>query len=629
MKAQSLFVLALAAASIVPARAQTQPSVTGPMPSWQVVADANLRREQYDRRVAEVLNYYAATAKPGAVLGTGQILALLARHEDNARVSRGVIDLMKEPGTGPFWMFPVVGISLLGQDQLSPAAKQAIRDMWRTTYQVRGDTENHWLMYYTSLYLISEEYPDEPASSWYTGKSSAENLAEARSYLISWMNLTTTVGQGEYTPTGYISEYSIPLLYLATWARDPAMRQRGHMMLDWLYAELAENTLHGILRGPNARTDEREVVERGKSAASFFCWLLFGNTPPPPDYAGFGIFFAAAARNYQVPEVIYRIAVDRDRDYVMRDLKRTRRRWRDSAELSPPIYQTQYLRPDYAVGSYQGGLSDPIQTHVWDVTWAVPDPRGVHNTMFSLHPYSANRSMQMYFSTYPEPMIPNLAVEGKPSYDLPDKVIGSSPYERVFQDLDTVIALYDIAPGTRFPQVNGFFSKDLTHLTEDKSGWIFAQGGKTYLAYRPLAAYRWAPYRHRDGGWATVVNALGDKLLISPHLKNGTIVQAAAESEFKSFADFEAAIRALPLEFKLEPTPTVRMTTLRGKHVEFTYGEAPVVDGHPIDYAKWKLFESPYLYAEKGSRKLTITHGRLQRVLDFNTLTIADSVTFP
>jgi hypothetical protein len=46
----------------------------------------------------------------------------------------------------------------------------------------------------------------------------------------------------------------------------------------------------------------------------------------------------------------------------------------------------------------------------------------------------------------------------------------------------------------------------------------------------------------------------------------------------------------------------------------------------PLDYAAWKLFEGPYLNAEVGGRKLTVTHGRLQRVLDFNTLTIKDSV---
>ncbi|MEO6874107.1 MAG: hypothetical protein ABI222_04730 [Opitutaceae bacterium] len=624
MKINISALLALLTASLLPATAQIP--ATGPMPVRLVVTDANVRREDYNRRVDEVVNWYAAQAKPGENLGVGQMLAKLVRHEDQAQVSTSVIALMKDPGTGPFWMFPVVGLSLLGQDQLSAAAKQAIRDMWRTTYQVRGDTENHWLMYYTSLYLISEQNPNEPGNTWYTGKSSAENLAEARSYLISWMDLTTTVGQGEFSPTGYIAEYSIPLMYLATWAKDPAMRQRGHMMLDWLYAELAQNTLNGVLHGPNSRTDERDVIERGNTAASYYCWLLFGNTVPPKDYAGFGIYFAVAAKNYHVPEVIYRIAVDRDRDYTQHDLKRTRRRWRYSDQLSPPVYRTDYTRKDYAVGSIQGGLIDPIQTHVWDVTWDVPDPRGVHNTMFSLQPYSADRSMQMYFSTYPEPMIPNLAVEGKPSYDLATKVIGSSPYERVFQDHDTIIALYDIAPGTRFPQVNGFFSKDLQHVTEDPSGWIFAQGGKTYLAYRPLAGYHWIKYLSRDGGWAKEVRDLGDKLLVSPQLKNGTILQAADESEFQSFDAFKAAINALPLEFKLEPTPTVTMTTLRGKKVTFTYGEAPVVNGVPVDYSKWKLFESPYLNAEKGSRKLTITHGRLERVLDFNTDSITDRV---
>lgn len=618
------FSLLLTLAVVLPAGAQ--PSFSGPMPAPVVVTDANLRRIAYEKRIDEVLAWYVAQAKPGVTYGREVILAKLARHEDSAEVSRAVIEYMKDPGTGPFWMFPVTAMALLGQDQLTPEAKHAIRDAWRTTYQVRGDTENHWAMYYISLYLMSELYPNEPASSWYTGKSSEENLAESRAYLIHWIDLTTTLGQGEYNPTGYIAEYAIPLGYLATWAKDPAMKIRGHMMLDLLFSELAANSLHGMLRGANARTDERDVLERWNAITSYFNWLLFGNTVPPAGYAGWGMFFALSAKNYDVPEVIYRIAVDRDQDYESRDLKRTRRRWRLSDVQLAPIYKTSYMRKDYAVGSYQGGLSDPIQTHVWDVTWDLPDPRGVHNTMFSLHPYSANDSMQMYFSAYPEPMIPNLAVEGKPSYDLPTKVIGSSPYERVFQDQDTVIALYAIPAGTRFPRVNGYFSKDLKHLTEDKSGWIFAQGGNTYLAYRPLAAYKWEPYLHRDGGWAKEEKALGDRLLVSEHLNNGTIVQAASASEFKDFAAFQAAIIALPLQFQLEPVPTVTLTTLRGKQVVFTYGSAPRVDGQVLDYSKWKLFEGPYLNAEKGSRVLTLTHGRLQRVLDFANLKITDAV---
>lgn len=623
-------ILAVMLAFLAAGPAGAQPAYEAPPPDRTVIEDAAHRRAAYLARVNEVVEWRASggqvkTDDPGN-LNLAQIACKLALGQDAEDCSRSVIEIMKDPGTGPFWMFPAVAVAFLGRDQLSPEARAAIRDVWRTTRQLRGDTENHWVMYYMSLYLMSELYPNEPADSWYNGRTSEENLAEAKAFLIDWMNVTTTVGQGEFNPTHYIGEYAIPMLFLKSWAQDPEMKRRGHLMLDWLFAELANNTLNGVLRGPNSRTDEGSTIERWNSLSSYFSWLLFGNTPPTKGYGGWGIYFATVAQNYHVPEVIYRLATDRGEDYVQRDRARIRRRWRYSEELSPPVHKTNYLRRDYAVGSTTGGLLDPIQAHVWDVTWDEPDPRGKHNTMFSLHPHSSGRAMQMYFTAYPEPWIKGVTGEGKPSYDSPDKVVGSSPYEQVFQDLDTVVALYDIPPGTRFPHINGFFSKDLVDLTEDESGWIFARGGRAYLAYRPLAGYHWIPYLHYDGGWAKEKLPLGGKLLTSPHLKNGTIVQAAAADEFESFAAFQAAIRALPLEFGLEPKPTVKFTTLRGKQVSITYGETPVLDGVPVDYAQWKLFEGPHLNAEVGGRKLTITHGRLQRVLDFNTLTATDSL---
>ncbi|MCC6415366.1 MAG: hypothetical protein IT582_05625 [Opitutaceae bacterium] len=607
-----------------------QPSFEAPPPSGEVLVDTGQRRAAYLQRVNEVLEWRAGDghtqSNDPANLDMATIATKLALGRDAAVCSARVIEIMQDPGTGPFWMFPNVCVAYLGRDLLSAEAQAAIRDTWRTTRQLRGDTENHWAMYYTSLYLMAELYPDESGDQWYTGKSSAENLAEAKDYLIHWMDLTTTVGQGEYNPTHYLGEYAIPMAMLASWAQDPEMRQRGHMMLDWLFAELANNTLKGVLRGPNSRTDEGSVIERWDALASYFSWILFNNTPPTPGYGGWGIYFATVASNYDVPEVIYRLATDRQEDVLQRDRARTRRFWRYSDVLSPPVYKINYLRRDYAVGSTQGILNDAIQGHAWDVTWAEDDPRGKHNTLFSLHPHSSSRAMQSQFATYPEPMIKGVTFEAKPSYDSPDKVVGTSSFERVFQDLDTVIALYDIPEGTRFPHINGFFSKDLKDLDEDQSGWIFARGGRAYLAYRPLAPYHWIKYLHRDGGWAKETEDLGGRILTSPHLKNGTIVQAASQDEFESFDAFKTAIRALPLTFKLEPTPSVEMTTLRGKQITFTYDQAPVVDGVKVDYSKWKLFEGPHLNAEVDGRKLTITHGRLQRVLDFNTLTIADSV---
>ncbi|WP_221029736.1 hypothetical protein [Actomonas aquatica] len=607
-----------------------QPSYEAPPPSREVVERADQRRAEYLARVQEVIDWRIENRydpDDWTKLDMSAIAMLLQRGEHLEAANARIIEMMQEPGTGPFWMFPTTIVSFAGRDTLSPEAKQAIREAWRTTRQLRGDTENHWVMYHTALYLTAQMYAGEDASTWANGQSSTENFIEARGWLLDWMELTTTIGQGEYNPTHYIGEYAIPMLMLATWADDPEMRQRGTMMLDWLFAELANVSLEGVLRGPNSRTDDHSVTERWYALANYFNWILFGNTPAQRGFAGWGNYFAVLAANYEVPEVIYRIAVDRDEDILQHDQARSRRIWRYSDEHMRPIYKTQYLRKHYAVGSTQGGISDPIQSHVWDVTWAEDDPRGKHPTMFSAHPHSSGRVMQMFFCTYPEPMPGGVTYEGKPSYDSADKLLGCSPYEEVVQSLDAVVALYDIPADERFPQVNGFFSKDLQDVTEDESGWIFARGGEAYLAYRPLQPYHWVDHRlwenTRD---PTSAVASGSRVLVSPHPQNGTIVQAASADEFESFAAFQAAIRALPLTFSIEPHPTVRFTSLRGHEIQATYGQTPLIDGREIDFDNWKLFGGTHLNSELGSRVLTITHGRLERVIDFNDLSITERV---
>ena len=612
------------------ATAVAQPAFENPVPARGPVPN-DVRRTQYLDRIEETTQWRMGLYAPDKLdqMDMSAMAMMLMRGINIEACNARVIEYMKEPGTGPFWMFPTTMVAYAGRDKLSEEARASIREAWRTTRQLRGDTENHWVMYHTALYLMAQMYPDESAETWANGLSSEENFAEGEGWLLDWMNLTTTIGQGEYNPTHYIGEYAIPMLMLATWAEDPAMRQRGRMMLDWLFAELATVTLDGMLRGPNSRTDDTSVVERWSALATYFSWQMFGNVPAGEAFRGWswGNYFAVLAANYELPEVIYRIATDRQRDILQRDQARSRRIWRYGDEHMRPIYKTQYLRENYAVGSHQGGISDPIQSHVWDVTWAVDDPRGVHNTMFSLHPHSSGKVMQMFFCTFPEPMPPGVTYEGKPSYNSSNKLLGCSPYEQVVQDQDTVIALYDIDPMEDFPQVNGFFSKDLEDVIEHESGWIFARGGETYLAYRPLADYTWEPHiRYPNGRDPTVTEETGGRVLVSPHVKNGTILQAADGTEFANMAAFQAAILALPMAVNLDDKPTVRFTTLRGKEIEFEYGSTPVIDGEVVDYDGWKLFQGPHLNSEINSRVLTITHGQLGRVLDFNTLSVTDMV---
>jgi hypothetical protein len=572
----------------------------------------------YRDRLHEVLTWRSALVDPANDRpgGLAEIAARLALREDAAWCSERTIEMMRQPSGDMFWMFPCATVAYLGRDQLSPEARAAIREAWRLYMPMRGDTENHWIMYYVSLYLMAQLYPEEPGETWFTGKSSDENFREARDYILSWIDLTTTRGQGEYDCTHYIGEYVIPMIMLATWTEDPAMRQRGAMMLDYLLADFAADSLDGLYIGAHARTDDRGVLEPWNNLSSYFAWTFWDNVPPPPSYGGWGLYYAANAwvSGYLQPEVIRRIATERAGPYLHREVKRTRHRWRNSEIRNLPVYKQSYVTRDYAVGSSQGGLLQPIQQHTWDVTWAVDDPRGVHNTLFALNPHWSAEELQMYFTEMPDSMPEAVTRQGKPTYMSPETFLGGSPHEQVHQVRDALVALYFPPDGANHEHMNAFFSKDLARLEEDPSGWIFAQGGRAYLAAYPLSSYEWVPLEN------------GGRRLHSPARANGFLLQVAAEAEFADWEAFKAAILALPLETATDPKPAVRFTSLRGDTLDLAFGEIPVVNGRREDFARWALFEGPYLNAPMHSRRLVLTHGELRRTLDFNTVTVTDEV---
>lgn len=564
-------------------------------------ATALLAQPTYEERKQVLIRHMAHS--PGndpQRWGMSTLAAKLYLHEDLDRVSPRLSELLKEPSGDMFWMFVTAAVRQLGEGQLTPQALADMRHAWKTYFPYRGDTENHWLLYYASLYIASQNEPD---AEWFTGKTSRENMQEAKDYVKHWANLTLAKGQGEYDCTHYIGVYMLPLAYLAGWSKDPELKQLSTMMLEYIAADMAHELLDGgVYVGSHARTDDVQVLEKYLGVSSNVAWLLYDlgpreKEPLQPHY----MTFYALSSPWEPPPVLRKIATDRSKPYLVREKKRTRNRWRFHDDKHGPVYKTTYMTPNYAVSSDQGGVLQPIQQHSWDVTWRVDDPRGVHNTLFTTHPYSSSHELQTYFTPMPDYFLDEV-LRSKKTYDSPDKWIGGSPYEQILQDQDTVIALYDIPEGTRFPHIHGFFSKDLLQLKEDPSGWIFAQGGDTYIAYFPLAPYVWKTL------------ASGDRELFSPHRQNGAIVQAADKSEFASFDDFQAKIRAL----KLKRAPlSVDFTTLRGKRLQFTYGQN-------INRASWPMFDSPFLTQSPGSKKLELRHGNLRRVLDFESLKILE-----
>src|ERR1035438_8621229 len=133
----------------------------------------------FPQRVQFVIDAYAHPKTAGP-LGYLNIAAKLKLHEDAALCSRRLEELLEAGPTGDmFWMFPITAVAYLDQGQLSDSARQALRRSFRTYMPYRGDTENHWLLYNTSLYLMAQLWLDQDGDQWYTGKSSTENMREA------------------------------------------------------------------------------------------------------------------------------------------------------------------------------------------------------------------------------------------------------------------------------------------------------------------------------------------------------------------------------------------------------------------------------------------------------------------
>jgi hypothetical protein len=564
----------------------------------------------FTARMQSVIDAYAHPKGSGEP-GYATIAARLYRHEELAWCSRRLEQLLAAGPSGDmFWMFPVTAIAYLDRGQLTDSARQALRHSWKTYMPYRGDTENHFLLYYTCLYLMSEMWADQSGETWYSGKSSEANKRESREWIEAWVKLTTTRGQGEYDSPHYMGVYLLPMSYLSAWAKDPAMKKRASMMLDYLIADYAAENLDGLFIGSHSRVYDGQLLEKSAGVSSDFGWQWFGLGHPGEMPNGYLLYYLLASA-YEPPEIVKQIATDRSQPYTHYERKRTRNRWRFHDELHGPVYKTTYVRREYAVSSDQGGVLQPIQQHSWGVTWAVPDARGVQNTLFTLNPHSSIRELQTYF-VFGRDFAVEQVVRSKRTYDSPDKFLGGSPYEKVLQDQDTIIALYNIDREARFSHVNGFISKDLNEVREDESGWIFARAADTYMACRVLQPYTWKPLDN------------GGRRLFSPYLKNAVILQVAARSEYPDLDSFGRAILALRLETRTEPVPAVRFRSLRGRLLEFTYGETPIVDGLPLDYAKWPLFGGPFLEAAVDSEQLILRHGKLRRVLDFKSLTITD-----
>lgn len=510
---------------------------------------------------------------------------------------------------GMFHGYMLMGVYLRFRSILPDSLCRMVREIFRSRGLYRGDTENHWVMYYTGMYLAAQTWPNESGSEWFNGRSSEENFREAEGFLNHWVTLTTTIGQGEFDSPTYMPAFLAPMLVLYDFASDPAMKRRAQMMCDLLLADFAVENLRGSFGGGHSRDYPPDIINPLIAQTTRVSWLYFGEPAreiwEEPEYqprvrGSWEIAFGALS-GYHPPEMIVRIATDRSVPYVHRERKRVRNVIRFGDELNPPVYKYTYMTADYVLGSLQGGILQPFQQHTWDVTYVSSKP---YNTVFTVHPSWSSRELGMFF---PEEL--NVLAEDVDRYKLvyrsPDKWNSSSPYEQTFQHNNVLIVLYNIAPGAQHPHIDGFFPKTLDERIVDSTGWIFCRGGNAEIAIFPLKPYEWI---QEEKDWR----------LRSSYLRNGLVVEVGTARTAGDCAEFIRKMRQRrPQAGNFDRAMTVSYTSIAGDAMTFTYDGPRIVNGTEVDLTKTKFYDGPFMSSDVGSGIIELRYQGRVRVLDF------------
>ncbi|MFI5201023.1 MAG: hypothetical protein ACHQNE_01375 [Candidatus Kapaibacterium sp.] len=528
------------------------------------------------------------------------VAAKIHQGVDTAAAYRELDTLLSRAYGDMFWMYGCAGLYYVTQDVLRPDYKARIRYCWKHFTPYRGDTENHFLMYYGSLLLMSQAWADLPDTDWFMGESSKDIYAESKEYLDHWIDETVSYGQEEWDSPRYGYYYITPLALLAEYTKDARLKHRFEMMLEYELADYAADYLDGCYCGAHSRVGDDAAIDPRKAEITAYGKYFFEDSVSHllPDVA------FAAMTNFECPNIIRQIAIDRSQPYEQFSLKRGRQMLRymddwstsDSSHDSTfhaPVYKYDYMTKDYCLGSMQGGIVQPIQQQSWSLVFNSDKP---NNIITGLNPYVSATELGMFFPEYPSFMLERISGT-KASYTSEDKWEGGSPYERIYQDKDVLVALYDLPDSEKYRDVTVYLPKELKGGVHDvgqwNRKWSFFQFDSTFIALYTIGIGQY----HVPDYTRLIISAPNDSVC-------GYLVYCTTNNK-TSKEEFFNHLKNLSL---IIDSNSVRSKEDDGKTINILLRDPRKHD--------W-LFHSPFLESKKDSGVLTIRYKGETRVLDF------------
>lgn len=584
-----------------------------------------LDQQQYESQVQgraeEMLDAVAAQPRPSAWTAH----ALLARGGSSEQVTEAVARNLSEvvPGAGdgdmggPFHVLPAMLLHSRWEEQLPPEAEQMIRDFLLRGIIVRGNTENHWLMYYAGNLLAAERWRDEDL--FWDGRPPVAMQREATRWVLGTIERTARIGHHEYDSPGYHIEHMMPLIGLYEHTTDEFLRTQVERVLTLKVADMALEFFKGSWAGSHSREGYRENTWTRVGPIRTLQYLYFGGEPFDADQHLHGYAIPALVAQYRPPALLARMAWDRPTPQVVKKTKAPRNIIRHADEPAGPVYKTTYMSRSFALGSAQinlpGTAAGPIDLVSWDLTWSGPK----HQAKITCnHPFQGPERFSAFLAPYPQNARRSIG-GGKPYLQSVDRLFGASPFERIAQHEGAVLVTYRIPAEDEAPFANLFLPMETDWVEQE--GWLLADMDDFYVGVRPLADCHWERIQESRNDAIMVSNGdlIDGWLLRIEGPTPGIALEAVESMAVASFDDFCARRVAAGVDLSDWPTQgRVALTTIAADRLELEFDGVHRLNGEIIDYDAWPLYGAPEAEAELHTGRMRFGRGEDVVDVDFD-----------
>jgi len=542
-----------------------------------------------------------------------QALMAAGEQEKAAEILRNAMtptvfpDGSRAVSTGTFDLVATMLLVCRWGEMLPESVIAQVREAMAGGILHRGNTENHWLMYYTGSLLGAERWPD--IERWWNGLSREAAHAEAMRWITGMMDRTARQGHHEYDSPQYHACHLLCMIALADHAADPDLRAQAEQMATLYVADMALEYFHGAWAGGHSREGYLQNTWTLVGTAAALAFYYFGDVAFDPEAHAQDMACPAVTAQFRPPAMLAERARDRERPYVVKKTKAPRTIYRHVTREAEPVRKYTYLSPSFALGSTQVGLpgapAGPIDLVSWDLSWAGPKHQA---KVVCNHPYLSPGRFGAFLSEVPQMIGRSVAEAHKPYLQNPDRLFGASPYEQMVQHESAIVVLYRIPPEDRAPYVHLYLPKGMAWA--ERAGWILGDGESFYIGIRPIGRYRWLEIHEEPlvDGWLLRID--GSEVGIALEAE-----EAGTAGTFEAFCD-EMARPRLDLSGWPEPG-CVAFETQRGPRLEIVYDGPHRVDGVEIDYDAWPLYEAPGVEGPLGTGRVTLQQGTDRLELDF------------